>query len=238
MKRLLAVVLALAVVALVAAAFAPAALLAAHVEQASGGAWRLADARGRVWDGSAMLSDRDGRASVPVHWRLEALPLLRGEARVHLVPPGALHADLVARRGTVEVRAAEVLLPATLLPLLPGVVAGGELHIASNALALAAGHAAGRADVEWRQARLTLPGVPVIDLGTVTLRLAAEGARWRGPLVARGGAATIDGDVTVDGRGADLALRILPQAGGEFLRGLGTPDAQGAIALRLAPRWR
>ena len=238
MKRLLVALGAVTVVVLLAGVFAPATLVAARVEQATGGAWRLVEARGRVWDGTATLADRGGRVAVPVAWHVEALPLLRGEARVHLGPPGALRADLVLRRDAVEASAAEIVLPATLLPLPPGVVAGGELRMTSDTVALVGGTTAGRVEVDWRGARLTLPGTPVIDLGTVTLQLAAEGARWRGPLAARGGVATLDGDVSVDGSGADLALRMVPQAGGEFLRGLGTPDAQGAIPMRLAPRWR
>lgn len=238
MMRFVAWLVGLAAVAVLAFAFAPASLIAPRIEAASHGGLRLVEPEGRAWNGSALLASRDGRARLPVAWRLAPTSLLRGEAQVQFVAPGALRANVVARDATLEARDVDAAFPLALLSLPPGVEAGGDVRVASDLMVLRPDRHEGRARVEWQRARLSMPGVPSLDLGTVTATLAADGTRWRGPVQARGGNVLVDGEAIVDANGADLALRLTPQAGAEFLRGLGAPDAQGAIALRFAPRFR
>lgn len=231
------------VVLAIAAALAPASLLADRVAQASRGELRLVDAQGTVWDGRARLVDAAGRWSLPLAWQLAAVPLVRGEAHFDVraadAGPGA-RASIVARDGTVQARDVDVTFPAGALRLPAGVVAAGDVRLTSEAAVVGAGRNEGTLRIEWTRARLAVPGVPPLDLGTAQATLAADGERWRGPVQARGGAAVIDGDVSVDAAGADVTLAIVPQpAAPEAVRQwLGPADAQGVVRLRASPRFR
>ncbi|GIK87793.1 MAG: hypothetical protein BroJett026_32740 [Betaproteobacteria bacterium] len=243
MIRALAVLAVLAAIVAIGAAFAPASLLAQRVADASGGLVRLADARGTVWSGEATLSGRDGRWSLPVRWRLEALPLLRGEAKLELLPADAapgLRGRLTARGGTLDARDVEASVPAAALPLPGGVAASGEVRVAADALRVGGGRDEGTLRLDWPQARIAVDGIGPLDLGTATATLAADGTRWRGPLRVRGGMLHVDGEASVDAGGADIALSIVPQphAPRVLRQWLPPADATGAVKLRLAPRFR
>jgi hypothetical protein len=204
---------------------------------------RLANARGTLWSGAAEIVVANGRWTLPVAWQLEAWPLLRGEARIALRPlDGAAGntADVVVRDGAIEARDVSLAMPAAALDLPAGVSAGGELRVTSHALTLATNLHQGNVRVDWIRPRIALPGVGVVDLGAASATLAGEGARWRGPVEARGGALVVDGEAIVDGMGADLSLALVPQPGAQAaLRALlGPADAQGTVRLRATPRFR
>jgi hypothetical protein len=135
--RALAWLAGLVVLAAVCAAFAPAALVGALVAEATRGELRLANARGTAWNGAADVVAADGRWTVPATWRLDALPLLRGEARVALRPPegaAGARADVVARGGRIEAHDVAVDIPAASLRMPPGVLAGGEVRLRADSL--------------------------------------------------------------------------------------------------------
>jgi general secretion pathway protein N len=238
--RALAFVVALFVVLAAVVAFAPASLVASYVADATRGEMRLAYARGTVWNGSGTIASDGGRWSLPVTWTLQPLPLLRGEARVALRSPGGGTADVVVRDGHVLMRDVAWVVPAQALRLPAGATAGGELRLTSPLATLGAERQDGNVRVEWTRARLILPGVGPVDLGTATATLGGDGTRWRGPLQARGGQLDVDGEASVDRAGADVSLALVLRSGApDALRALlGPPDAQGAVRLRATPRFR
>ena len=70
------------------AALAPATLLDARLERASGGRLRLAEAQGSVWSGTGSIEmrDADGRSGVSkrLAWRVLPESLLRGSLQVEI----------------------------------------------------------------------------------------------------------------------------------------------------------
>jgi hypothetical protein len=241
--RALAWLAGLVVLAAVCAAFAPAALVGALVAEATRGELRLANARGTAWNGAADVVAADGRWTVPATWRLDALPLLRGEARVALRPPegaAGARADVVARGGRIEAHDVAVDIPAASLRMPPGVLAGGEVRLRADSLVHAPERNEGSVRVEWTRARLALPAVGSFDLGTVSATLAGDGATWRGPVQARGGVLVVDGEARIDRAGSDLRLAVVPQPDAPPLlrAALGVPDAQGVVRLDLRGRFR
>lgn len=241
--RALAWLAGLVVVAAVCAAFAPAGLVGALVAEATRGELRLANARGTAWDGAADVVTADGRWTVPATWRLEALALLRGEARIALRPSegaNGVRADVVARGGRIEARDVAIDIAAASLRMPPGVYAGGEVRITTDALAHGPERNEGSVRVAWTRARLALPAVGSFDLGTVSATLTGDGTVWRGPVQARGGVLVVDGEARIDRTGTDLRLAVVPQPDAPpLLRAtLGAPDAQGVVRLDLRGRFR
>lgn len=240
MTRLVAWFAGLAVVAVAVAAFAPASLLAALVADVTRGELRLANARGTAWNGAADAVVGGGRWTLPVTWTLAPLALLNGEASIALRSPDGGSADVVVRDGTIVARNVALAFPAQALRLPAGTAAGGELRVTADALTLAPDRHEGRLRIEWARARLALPGAGAVALGTASATLAGEGAKWRGPLEARGGALVVDGEASVDRAGADVTLAIVPQPDApQALRAaLDAADVQGVVRLNLRPRFR
>src|SRR5512141_2656958 len=107
-----------AVVAVAAVRLAPAALVDVCAARMTGDRLRLERADGTVWQGRGILAA--GTAKLPIAWRLDAWPLLRGEFRLHVLPDapspaGSPRADLAIVGDRVAIRDAEVTLPASLL---------------------------------------------------------------------------------------------------------------------------
>ena len=238
--RVLAFVAGLGVVAAIVVAFAPASLVAFYVADSTRGELRLVEARGTVWNGSGDVATAGGQWSVPVAWTLRPLPLLRGEALVALRSPGGGTADVVVRDGSVAIRDVALALPAQVLRLPAGTTAGGELRLTSPMATLGTQRQEGSLRVEWTRARIVLPGVGPVDLGTATATLGGDGTRWHGPVQARGGQLDVDGEASIDRTGADVSLALVPRSGApDALRALlGPPDAQGAVRWRATPRFR
>ncbi len=230
-------------VAAVAAAFAPASLVVDRLAQASGGAVRAATTAGTVWHGRATLTDAAGRVHLPVAWRLDPVPLLRGEVRLELEPVRpwpAIRGHVVATAHALAVRELEATLPAGAFALPAGGRAGGELRILAPDAAWDEGAPRGTLRAEWQHARVALPGGIPLDLGTASVTLAPESARWSGPVQARGGDLDVDGKVGLDRAGLDIDLALVPQPGAPaaLRQLLGPPDASGAVRWRAAPRFR
>ena len=90
---------------------------------------------------------------------------------------------------------------------------------------------------DWSNARAQFGGLP-IDLGTVTLRLAAQGGGVSGPLASQGGDVAVDGTVTLRDQRLDAQVRLTPGAAAspelrKALASLGAADERGTIALRI-----
>lgn len=240
MTRFAAAVAALGIVAIALALAAPATLVAPLVARHTHGALVLAEAEGSAWRGRGTLATADGRLAWPLAWRVAPAALLRGALEVALLPvAGGPSGFVTLHSNQAALRDAAVDVPLAGLGLPGDAVAGGEVRLSTPRALRAADRSEGTVRIDWTRARLALPGLPPLDLGNVTATLAADGRRWRGPVQARGGTVEADGDLSVDDAGADLALllRLAPGAP-EALRRLGPADASGAVALRLAPRFR
>jgi hypothetical protein len=241
--RVLAWVAALAVALAVVAALAPASLVARLIDERTQGRVHLAEPHGSLWNGSGTLVTHGGRAGVPVAWTLDAVPLLAGEARIALrrsAAPYGVDGVVVLGRARLAAEKLDATWPAEGLPLPIGTLAGGEVRWTATGLAAGTDPTQGDVRIEWQRARLALPGVDALDLGTVTATLASDGKRWRGPVRARGGMVVVDGEAALAQDGADLALTLVPQPGmpAALRARLGPGDADGAVRVRLAPRFR
>jgi general secretion pathway protein N len=209
-----------AAVAIMAVALAPASIADGRLAQLTHGGLRLSDTEGTVWNARGVLVA--GATQIPVAWRIDAWPLLRGELRVHLASEaapndGAPRADIVLRGGTLELRDVNLTLPAALLNAAAGPAAGwaigGEINLSAATLEWAPPANRGSARVVWRSARLLPPGrAAPLELGDVSLALGAEGDRVFGPVSNAGGDLAIRGDVTARAAtGIELGLVLSPR---------------------------
>jgi hypothetical protein len=227
-------------------AFAPAALVDARLAAATRGQVRLAGAEGTLWHGRGTAVIGDDTARVPVAWRLEPWPLLRGEARIALEPAadevGAPRGSVTLGWGRTQVDALAWSLPAgafAAVAPMPGLAAGGVIDVRVEGLAYADRIERGSVRIEWRNARLAMAGQPALALGTVAAALSARDGGLSGPLTARDGSIRIDGDATLAPGSARLGARLVPtpSAGAAeraALAKLGTPAADGSVSLSLA----
>lgn len=191
MKRVLLVVAALMAAALTVVALAPAAWIGDWLQANS--RVRLLDARGTVWNGSALVGVSDGRQTMLLPGRLSwALEL--ASLSVELAHP-ALSAPvrLSPRLGSVAVKAGRAEVPAATLSALGApfntVRPGGQLVATwTDAIVRKEGFS-GSMEIEWRDAQSALS--TVVPLGTYRLRLTGETGRLeletlRGPLLLQG----------------------------------------------------
>jgi hypothetical protein len=220
MRRALVILAALIVVVTAVVALAPAAIVSVAIERIPGDAVALAETQGTVWRGRGTLAVRR-TLRVPLAWRLEALPLARGEARITITPPAgaaAPRAEISARRDVVALRGLEVSVPAetiAALVLRAGVRLEGELEVTAPSLEWTRTAFAGGAVVRWRDARFAIANEPAMALGNVSADLAAAGDRLAGPVTNEGGDFDVRGTVSLGAaRGApDVALTLTPRDG-------------------------
>jgi hypothetical protein len=231
-------------------AFAPASLVGSRVEPLTSGRVRLVANEGTLWSGRAIAVLGDDAVRIPVAWRVEPWPLLRGEVRIALAPPadaaGAPRGRIVLVAGRTNVEALELSLPAAAAAALlaarqpaPLVRAGGLVTVRVDDLAI--GHAVERGSVrlEWRDARLAQAAQPTLELGTITASLAARDGTLAGPIAGRDGAIRIDGETSLTPTGARIAARLAPEptasaAVRQALSRLGPPADDGSVSLNLA----
>jgi len=223
MRRLLLVLLAAAL--LLGGAFvllAPASLLAARVERATGGTLAAGQVEGTVWRGRGVLAA--GGTQLPIAWTLDPEPLLHGELRAHIGPFDGVgrvpRADVLAERDRLSLRDVDLTLP---LPLAiealvgrlahgVGLVAEGDLTIRSAQLDWVPATVNGDLEIVWRAARFSLPTYAPIDLGEVTATLVANGERLAGPVRNSSGVMDIGGEITVHpDRSAAISLLLTPR---------------------------
>jgi general secretion pathway protein N len=193
----------LGVYAVALIALAPATLIDAHLQAASEGRLRLAEARGSLWSGAGWIEVRDaqGRAGVArrLAWRVLPVSLLRARlvAEVELdqaAKPFAV--SLSASR--VEISSADIRLPAAALglgvPALAPLRLSGEVLVSIALLTLERGSVLGDATLRWRAAGSAL--TPVAPLGDYEVRLTAVGAAVHGAL------STLEGPLRLEGKGS------------------------------------
>ncbi|HEV2220263.1 MAG TPA: type II secretion system protein N [Casimicrobiaceae bacterium] len=237
----------LVVAAIVAiAVLAPATTLDAALTAQTGGAWRLADARGLWWRGSGELSSRDGDARMRLGWRVAWLPLAQGSVSIDLFAgDGGRLGTIGLRREALSLRDLRLRLPAgfvaALVPPMAALAgsgalaAGGELVLRSTTFDWGPAGGSGTLDAKWNRARLVVAGTRV-DFGTVAAIVAARQGRLQGTLHGTGGEVAVDGTITGSGPsiGGTLTLRPLPSTG-EALRRilplLGAQDGSGTVRI-------
>jgi general secretion pathway protein N len=158
---------------------APAQWAAGLVRSGTQGRLELAEARGTIWNGSAVLVLASGadpgvtRASLPerLSWRLSPWSLLAGQIDLTLSHPSALGQPLLVRAplfgGTAQLGATTVRLPASLLVGLGApwntVRPGGILMLSWNRLQIEPGRISGNLTAEWQHASSAL--TPVSPMG-------------------------------------------------------------------------
>lgn len=239
-RRALALSLAVAgAVAACAAWLAPASLVDARLSEMTGGAVRLVESDGTLWHAKGALQVAGTR--VPVAWRMEAWPLLRGAFHVQLVRDPASNAaaprgDVVVDGHRVLLRDVDATLPAALFSTSPRAfwTASGTVHVASQSLVWAPPDSTGAARLDWKDARLTtINGQAALDLGDVTLGLKAARDELAGPVSNSGGEVEVSGDIAYrPTEYAEISVRLVPRRRdqrelAQTLALIGTPEGGG-----------
>ena len=199
--KLVAGVAAAYVAALIA--FAPARLVDAALDQASGSRLRVTALGGSLWAGQGRLELRapDTRVAVgkPIEWRFKPASLLDGAAGFEVTSPDAARPFSVTlswRR--IELANARMSLPAAslglALPTLAPLELTGSVLLDVASAVWANGELNGGAAVRWSSAGSALSQIS--PLGTYELRL--ECARS----IARLALSTIEGSLHLSGAGA------------------------------------
>jgi general secretion pathway protein N len=183
-------------------ALAPATLLDAQLERASGGRLRLAEAQGRLWSGEGWIEvrDADGRAGIArrLAWRVRPVALLRARlvAEVNLDQAAAPFAVTLSP-SRLQIARAALHLPAAALglgmPRLAPLRLTGEVRIDIAHLAVERGRLDLEATLQWRAAGSGL--TPVSPLGDYEVRLKSAGAAVHGAL------STLQGPLHLEGKG-------------------------------------
>jgi general secretion pathway protein N len=188
----------------------------------SQGRLRLIDARGTVWNGSAMLGLSDGRQVMLVpgrlSWKIGLAALVSGRVTADVAHPAfaaPLMVSLAAR--SIALKAGEAELPAALLVALGTpfntVRPGGALGVRWTDVELTGGVFAGNLQIDWREAQSALS--TVAPLGSYRLQVTGAGdtARLqldtlRGPLRLQGSGTVKGGRVSFKGQAsADPEMR-------------------------------
>jgi hypothetical protein len=202
-----------AVIAIAVTALAPAALVGSHLSRVTRGGIRLVDSAGTIWHGRGVFAA--GATRVPFAWRVEPLPLLRGELRVAIgpepgTPAGWPHAGVTISGDRVSLRDVHATLPVGPLAAAAGVnsawVAGGELDIDAASILWAPPSNQGAVELRWRRARIVVAGNPrPLDLGDVAATLTADRDVLSGPVSNVSGDLGLRGEIRL--RAGD-ALRV------------------------------
>jgi len=185
-RRVSLVLAAVLAAALTVVVRAPAAWLGDWLQ--SHGRLRLVDARGTLWNGSAMLGLSDGRqiTLVPgrVAWRLELAALVSGRAAARLAHPWlAAPLSLSLGAGTLSLEAGSAELPAAALAALGApfntVRPGGALELRWSDFELRDRVLVGELRIDWRAAQSALSNVAPLGDYRLSVRGAGSGAHLR-----------------------------------------------------------
>jgi len=248
LRRALLLFVAISVaVAIGALWLAPAALVDSRMAQMTGGVLRIAAAEGTIWRARGVLVAGDLR--MPIAWRIEPWPLLRGELRLRVAPEagattGAPRADVAVSGERVVLRDVDVTVPASLLAAATGPaavwVAAGAVGVTTTALEWTPDSLRGDARLHWRGARLVLAdGIAPLDLGDVRAVLTANGGRLSGPVSNDGGDVAVRGEITLFlNESVQISLLLTPRrpVDATLARMLSAVSAAGADGWRVD--WR
>ena len=183
-------------------AFAPATLVDARLERASGGRLRLAEAKGSLWSGAGWIEIRDahGRAGVAkrLAWRVLPGSLLRARlvAEVEL-DQAARPFPVTISLSRIEIADAGISVPAAVLglgmPRIAPLRLTGDVLVDIPRLSVERGRMDGDATLKWRAAGSAL--TPISPLGDYEVRFKAVGP------VVHAALRTLEGPLQLDGKG-------------------------------------
>jgi general secretion pathway protein N len=200
---------------------APASLLDRRVANLTDGRIRITAATGTVWRGAGELALLPDDVRVPIAWRLEPMPLLRGGLA------GSLTAREAHRRATFAVERENfivhdfaIALPAASVLRTAGIPdaltnAAGTLTLDAADLARRGDRLEVRANLTWTDAALAAPLTGArISLGDVRLAAAGSGSEIPATLSNSGGEVDIAGSLLFSARGTpQIDARIKPRPG-------------------------
>jgi general secretion pathway protein N len=182
---------------------APATLVDGALRRASGGALRMAEARGSIWSGSGQLElldpQRGNGIAKALSWRVLPGSLWRGHAVYDvLLADSAAPARVTLSPSRIEIASVRVELPASAIgiavPRLAPARLTGELSISAARVALERRDMRGSATVRWRNAGAAL--TPVSPLGEYEMRIESDEQGVRATL------ATLSGPLELKGQGS------------------------------------
>ncbi len=249
MKGVIAIIAGLLLVAIIGVSLAPATLAEGRLAAVTKGALRLQDARGTVWRGEAVLTDARASWQLPFAWTIDATTLPAGELRVTLAPVGTANepAGVVGiATQQVSLRDVRATLPAqalaAALPMRDAPALGGDVSVDAPSFRWTGTAGDGALNLRWMRARIAT-AAGRLDLGTVDVAIAPQGARLTGRVSNAGGDVRVTGSLglTADGNDGDLTIAPLPGASPALLRALATlatPDASGAVRVTWRNRSR
>lgn len=198
MRRVLLALLFAAIFVTGLVAFAPAALMGAVLERASGGMLTLAQTKGSLWQGSgvALLRQKSGYQTLGSYrWHLKvfnaAFQVQAGEAAPMTV-------RYIPLAGRINVDKLHLTLPASIIsvaaPQLGPYQLQGSFEARSDHLTLSAGGMDGQIDVDWLHAASALS--PIRPLGDYRIVLQGNGTVLDAQL------STLSGKLQLDGKGS------------------------------------
>ena len=214
---------------------APASLLDRRVADLTDGRVRITAATGTVWRGAGELALLPDDVRVPIAWRLEPMPLLRGGLAGSLTTGDAnRRATFAVEQENFIVHDFAIALPAASVLRTAGIPdaltnAAGTLTLDAADLARRGDRLEARANLLWTDAVLAAPVTGArIALGDVRVAAAGSGSEIPATLSNSGGEVDIAGSLLFSARGtARIDARIKPR------QGL-APDRNEAIAAALS----
>jgi hypothetical protein len=230
-----------AAVVLFALRLAPASLADARIAAMTKDAVHLTDVEGTLWNASGTIAA--GATRMPIAWRIDATPLLRGELRLQLVrgdgdsasmPKGAV----AIRRDAVALRDIDATIPAGLFAAATigsgSGVAGGDVAINAASVEWTPSAMRGDARIRWLGAWITVPGSAApTALGDITAALSGNADPLSGPITNAGGDLAIQGTLTCGAQsGVQLSLVLTPRRAddrnlAQALSMIGAPEGAG-----------
>ena len=201
--------------ALTAVVLAPAAWIGDWLQ--SQGRLRFIDARGTVWNGSAMLGLSDGRQIMLVperfSWKVGLAAIFSGRVMADVAHPSLAAPLAVSLSATsISLKAGQAELPAAILAALGApfntVRPGGVLGLRWTDIELKSGALVGDLQIDWREAQSALS--TVAPLGNYRLQISGVSDALRLQLDTLSGPLRLQGSGTV--KGARVSFKGLASA--------------------------
>ena len=228
------------------AVLAPATLVDAQLQRASGGAVGLAQARGSLWSGAGRLELRDARGGLiagrEATWRVVGLAPLAARLDLDLVLEGGGRSILTSVAwGRIAVGSGSIDLPVGVFgaayPMLGALGLTGDLRVDIVRLVVDRGRMSGAATARWTRAGSThLGGQP---FGEYALNFEGDGAAGRAGLTTVKGPVALEGSAVWSeaGAGAWRVRATVPVALrariGPFLAMVATQRGDGVYEIEL-----